>query len=136
MPTPRVAVAAPDAYGVEAALQVAGAGGNAVDAAIAAIITCTVTQPGVVSPMSGAFINVWGRDDDPVVGRAPEQSIGSQTTFDVAASRDLSADVTVSLGVVNLIDRDPPLAQFALGYDPVVADPRGRVVTMGVSRRF
>lgn len=80
--TPRVAVAAPDAYGVEAALQVAGAGGNAVDAAIAAIITCTVTQPGVVSPMSGAFINVWGRDDDPLVidgnvempgrGRPPE----------------------------------------------------------------
>ncbi|MFZ2625926.1 MAG: DNA polymerase IV [Propionibacterium sp.] len=24
----------------------------------------------------------WGRDDDPVVGRAPEQSIGSQTTFE------------------------------------------------------
>ena len=62
--------------------------------------------------------------------------IGSQTTFDVAASRDLSADVTVSLGVVNLADRDPPLAQFALGYDPIVADPRGRVMTIGVSRRF
>ncbi len=28
------------------------------------------------------FELAWGRDDDPVVGRAPEQSIGSQTTFE------------------------------------------------------
>ena len=37
----------------------------------------------------------------------------------------LGADLDLSLGVVNLTDEAPPLAQFALGYDPVVADPRG-----------
>ncbi|QYF88325.1 TonB-dependent receptor [Brevundimonas sp. PAMC22021] len=62
--------------------------------------------------------------------------IGSQTTVDLSASRTLGEDLTLSLGVVNLADRDPPLAQFALGYDPVVADPRGRVFTVGLSRRF
>ena len=41
-----------------------------------------------------------------------------------------------SLGVVNLTDEDPPLAQFALGYDPVVADPRGRVFSLGLTKRF
>jgi iron complex outermembrane receptor protein len=33
-------------------------------------------------------------------------------------------------------DKAPPLAQFALGYDPVAADPRGRVVSIGLSKRF
>ena len=62
--------------------------------------------------------------------------IGSQLTFDVVGETALGPDLSVSLGVRNLADRDPPLAQFALGYDPMVADPRGRVVFVSLSRRF
>lgn len=85
MPTPRVAVAAPGSEPVEAALSVAALGGNAVDAAAAAIITATVTEPGIVSPMGGAFVNVWRPGQDPVVvdgnvempGRGrPDESFG------------------------------------------------------------
>ena len=51
-------------------------------------------------------------------------------------SRTLGADIDLALGVVNVFDKAPPLAQFALGYDPVVADPRGRVFNVGLTKRF
>ena len=56
--------------------------------------------------------------------------------MDLHYVRALSPALDLSLGVVNVADSDPPLAQFALGYDPVVADPRGRVVSIGLTRRF
>lgn len=65
-----------------------------------------------------------------------QAAIASSTTLDVSYARDLSNGVELSISAINVTDRDPPLAQFALGYDPVVADPRGRVVRIGLSRRF
>uniref|UniRef100_UPI0025F53977 TonB-dependent receptor domain-containing protein n=1 Tax=uncultured Brevundimonas sp. TaxID=213418 RepID=UPI0025F53977 len=65
-----------------------------------------------------------------------DASIASQTTLDLLYSRTIGADLDLSVGVVNLADKAPPLAQFALGYDPVVADPRGRVVSIGLRKRF
>ena len=65
-----------------------------------------------------------------------DASIASQTTLDLLYSRTIGADLDLSVGVVNVADKAPPLAQFALGYDPVVADPRGRVVSIGLSKRF
>ena len=65
-----------------------------------------------------------------------DASIASQTTVDLLYSRTIDADLDLSVGVVNVADKAPPLAQFALGYDPVVADPRGRVVSIGLSKRF
>jgi len=65
-----------------------------------------------------------------------DASIASQTTLDLLYSRTIGADLDLSVGVVNVADKAPPLAQFGLGYDPVVADPRGRVVSIGLSKRF
>lgn len=65
-----------------------------------------------------------------------DASIASQTTVDLLYSRTIGADLDLSVGVVNVADKAPPLAQFALGYDPVVTDPRGRVVSIGLSKRF
>ena len=65
-----------------------------------------------------------------------DPTIARSTTVDLQYVRALSPTLDLSLGVVNLADSDPPLAQFALGYDPIVADPRGRVVSIGLSRRF
>lgn len=65
-----------------------------------------------------------------------DTSIASQTTVDLLYSRAVGAALDLSLGVVNVADKAPPLAQFALGYDPVVADPRGRVVSVGLTKRF
>ena len=62
--------------------------------------------------------------------------IASQTTLDLLYTRQIGTEVDLSLGVVNLMDKAPPLAQFALGYHPVVADPRGRVISVGLTKRF
>ena len=65
-----------------------------------------------------------------------DATIASQTTTDLLYSRTIGADLDLALGVVNVFDKAPPLAQFALGYDPVVADPRGRVISVGLTKRF
>ena len=62
-----IAVAAPSPAAAVAADRVLGAGGSAVDAALAAAIAAMVTEPGVVAPGAGAFVTVWARDDPPVV---------------------------------------------------------------------
>lgn len=63
----RAAVAAPNALATQAGMEAMAAGGTAVDAALAAIITATVTEPGIVSPLGGCFVSVWPADGDPVV---------------------------------------------------------------------
>lgn len=65
--TRRAAIAAPNPSATRAGLHALGTGGNAVDAAIAAMITATATEPGIVSPLAGAFINIWPAEGDPVV---------------------------------------------------------------------
>ena len=65
-----------------------------------------------------------------------DPTIASQTTVDLLYTRTLGADLDLALGVVNLADKAPPLAQYAFGYDPVVADPRGRVFSLGLTKRF
>jgi iron complex outermembrane receptor protein len=65
-----------------------------------------------------------------------DASIASQTTVDLLYSRTIGVDLDLAVGVVNIADKAPPLAQFALGYDPVVADPRGRVFSLGLTKRF
>ena len=62
-----IAVAAPAREAAEAAREVAAQGGNAIDAAVAAILTACVTEVGIVSPMGGAFVNVWAPGEEPVV---------------------------------------------------------------------
>lgn len=63
----RVAVAGPAPESVESALAVVEMGGNAVDAAVAALCTACVTEVGIVSPMGGAYVNVWAPGEDPLV---------------------------------------------------------------------
>ncbi|MBC9823032.1 gamma-glutamyltransferase [Terrabacter sp. MAHUQ-38] len=63
----RVAVAATGSAALEAGLEAGAEGGNAVDAAIAAALAAMCTDPGVVSLMGGAFVNVWPAGSDPVV---------------------------------------------------------------------
>ena len=65
--SPRIAVAATGDQSLRAGLDVAAAGGNAVDAALAAAFVALATEPGLVSFGGGAFINVWPAAGDPVV---------------------------------------------------------------------
>lgn len=63
----RAAIAAPNAHATSAAEHALSEGGTAVDAAIAAMITSTVTEPGVVAPLAGCYLNVWPVEGEPVV---------------------------------------------------------------------
>lgn len=63
----RGAVAASSQIAADAGAEVAAAGGNAVDAAIAANLVQLVTEPGVVSLAAGGFIVVWPAAERPVM---------------------------------------------------------------------
>ena len=63
---PDVAIAAPNVAAADAGEQVARAGGNAVDAALAAALVTMVNEVGIVSLSSGGFVTV-----QPADGSAP-----------------------------------------------------------------
>ncbi len=66
MPT-SVAVATSNPLATGAALTLAAAGGNAVDAALAGVLVAMVCEPGVCSPAGGAFVTVAPADGSPPV---------------------------------------------------------------------
>ncbi|HNP65533.1 MAG TPA: gamma-glutamyltransferase, partial [Woeseiaceae bacterium] len=61
-----VAVATSSPLAAEAAREVAAAGGNAVDCALAAALLAINTEPGVCALAGSAYITVWPANGDPV----------------------------------------------------------------------
>lgn len=62
----RVAVATTSQLAADAACEVADAGGNAVDCALAAALLTINTEPGVCALGGSAFITIWRDGEDPV----------------------------------------------------------------------
>lgn len=62
----KVAVATTSQLGADAARDVAGAGGNAVDCALAAALCTMNTQPGVCALAGSTFVTIWKPGEDPV----------------------------------------------------------------------
>lgn len=84
--TVQAAIAAPNPMATQAGLAALAGGGNAVDAAVAAMVTASVTEPGIVGPLGGCFLNIWPVQGEPCVidgnvempGRsAPEDRFGA-----------------------------------------------------------
>jgi len=67
---------------------VADLGGNAVDAAIAAVIASMTTELGIVSPGAGGFITIWAPDDAPIVIDAYAEMPGRGRAKDAPTSTD------------------------------------------------
>ena len=86
---PRTLVAAASTDAAEAGRAVADAGGNAVDAAIAAVIASMTTELGIVSPGAGGFITIWPANDEPVVidAYAEMPGRGRDTSLPVSTDR-------------------------------------------------
>ncbi len=76
----------------------------------------------------------------------PHRQIDSYTTLDLAVSYDTSGrfqnrwlrNWVVTLNVQNVFDTDPPFVNNPLGiaYDPENADPRGRFISLGITKRW
>jgi len=68
------------------------------------------------------------------------RDVGSYETFDTQVAYRGIRNVRLSLGVKNIMDRDPPYTnaggQFAAGYDITYADVRGRFVYGTVNYQF
>ena len=58
-----VAIATPNALATEAGAQVVRAGGNAVDAAVAAMVVACTTEPGICSLGGGGYATVIAPDE-------------------------------------------------------------------------
>jgi iron complex outermembrane receptor protein len=69
-----------------------------------------------------------------------DRRVGAYELFDLQASYAVLKGLRLTVGVRNLLDRDPPYSNqgfsFQSGYDPQYADPRGRFVYAGVNYRF
>jgi gamma-glutamyltranspeptidase / glutathione hydrolase len=65
--TRRAAIAAPNPFCTQAGLEALASGGTAVDAAVAAMVTASVTEPGIVAPLGGCYVSIWPAEGDPIV---------------------------------------------------------------------
>lgn len=61
-----VAIASSTTMATDAGADMAGAGGNAVDAAIAAAWTAAVSEPGICAPGCGGFVTIWPPGESPI----------------------------------------------------------------------
>jgi iron complex outermembrane receptor protein len=80
----------------------------------------------------------------------PTQNVASSTTFDLRFNYNMGAlfngswakDLTLSAGVVNLFDKNPPFVNVAQstngggGFDPTLTNPTGRIISLGLTKRF
>ncbi len=64
------------------------------------------------------------------------KNIGSFNTFDFTYRIALPTDTTISLSVLNLLDKDPPFARYNVNYDPFTASPLGITAKFGVAQKF
>ena len=80
-------------------------------------------------------------DNASTVSKA-QRTVGTYETFDAQASYAGLKDWQFTLGLRNILNRDPPYAntdavgQFQSGYDATYGDPRGRFVYASATFKF
>jgi iron complex outermembrane receptor protein len=82
-----------------------------------------------------------GYDQSPAPGTGTMlRTIGPYDLWNVGVIYAGWSDWTLSAGIKNLFDRDPPFSNqtqnFQVGYDPSYADPHGRLYWAGVRYAF
>ena len=74
------------------------------------------------------------------IDQDPTNRVASYTTFDGYGSWEAIKGLTLTAGVRNLFDRDPPLSYqstaFQAGYDPRYTDPTGRTLYARATYNF
>ncbi len=98
-------------------------------------------------PWSGTLTQAYthGYKDELPVGTVPpgfNPDVKSYTLYDLSVSYTGIKNLTLTGGIKNLLDTDPPFTAHNLdfaagaGWDPRVADPRGRAYTLRVNYKF
>ncbi|MBL8268369.1 TonB-dependent receptor plug domain-containing protein [Steroidobacter sp.] len=64
------------------------------------------------------------------------REVGSFLTHDLVYRLQLPGRTTMSASVINLTDRDPPLARLDLSYDPFIGNPLGRYFKVAATKQF
>ena len=103
---PDVAIAAPNDAAADAGERVARAGGNAVDAALAAALVTMVNEVGIVSLSSGGFVTVQPPDGstpytvDGWMDMPGRDRIPGGGTWDISTAYGGGVDITIGPGSV------------------------------------
>jgi iron complex outermembrane recepter protein len=98
-------------------------------------------------PWSATFSQSYtsGYKDEVPVGAVPpgfKPDVKSYTTYNFSATYSGIKNLRLTAGIKNIFDADPPFTAHNLdfaagaGWDPRVADPRGRAVTVQASYKF
>jgi outer membrane receptor protein involved in Fe transport len=83
----------------------------------------------------GPTFNYWSAYHDVLL---PSRVVGDWWTVDLQATYELPWETTLTVGMLNVADRDAPrsLGQNGEGYDNTVADNRGRFTYFRVNKKF
>ena len=98
-------------------------------------------------PWSGSFMQsyVHSYTDEVPVGTVPpgfDPKVDAYTVYGISASYGGIKNLNVTAGIKNMFGQDPPFTAHNLdfaagaGWDPRVADPRGRAFTLQVNYKF
>lgn len=95
---------------------------------------------------TGAYHNLGGSSVKPIIKDSAGNSTGggdrvkSNVVFDLnlryAFDRGFLGDKEITFNVRNLFDRKPPFYNSSSGYDGYVANPLGRVISIGLQTKF
>ncbi len=97
---------------------------------------------------SNVFVNYTGAYQNNLI--TPVQMVSRNTTVDMRVAyaldedgkSEIFKDATIALGATNLFDRNPPFVNIQQsnngggGFDPTVANPTGRVISITFDKRF
>jgi iron complex outermembrane receptor protein len=69
-----------------------------------------------------------------------ERTVGTYSLLNLNTAYSGIRNLTLTLGVRNVMDRDPPFTRqtqaFQVGYDPALSDPTGRFYYASIRYRF
>ena len=110
-----------------------------------ATLSTTYAMPQVSATLSANYSSGYNDEDHTSytsVAAFQTRKVGSYTTFNLTSNYTGIKSTTLSVGVINLFDRSPPFTWHDVdnvagaGWDPRVADPRGRTIQMSAKYNF
>jgi len=102
----RLAIAATSELAADAGRAVATMGGNAVDAAIAAMLVSINTEPGVCSLACGGYMTVWKAGENPVTLDGYVAAPGHDPAFNTADRQAIDVHLEYGGGITTTIGPD------------------------------